>query len=164
MDCIFGFGTIFAARIVGSALLAASPFIAQASETSSRSGLGAEHADLKVSVSGLRDNNGMLRYCVAPRGAAFPNCAGLGVFTGSSTIEDKTANFILRNLPHGDYAIAAFHDKNQNDLLDTVIGIPREGYGFSGNSGFKVRAPNFDEAAINLFQSTNIEIRIRYLF
>jgi uncharacterized protein (DUF2141 family) len=163
MYFIFGFGTTFAARIAGLVLLVASPFTVQAADTSIENGLRAAHSDLRVSVSGFRDDKGTLRYCVAPRGAAFPNCEGRGVLTGSTTINDKTASFVLYNLLHGDYAIAVFHDENQNNRLDTVIGIPREGYGFSGNPGSKLGAPSFDEAVISLFQSANTNIRMRYI-
>jgi uncharacterized protein (DUF2141 family) len=67
-------------------------------------------------------------------------------------------------LTPGKYAVAVFHDANGKRRLDIFAGIPREGYGFSRNPRFKPRAPTFDEAAIDLPQSTNTEIAIRYIF
>mgnify|MGYP006286230933 CR=1 FL=1 len=39
------------------------------------------------------------------------------------------------DLPHGEYAIAVYHDKNTNGKLDTnLLGIPKEQYGFSNDA------------------------------
>ncbi len=41
----------------------------------------------------------------------------------------------VENLPHGEYAIAVYHDKNTNEKLDTnLLGVPKEQYGFSNNA------------------------------
>ena len=34
----------------------------------------------------------------------------------------------------GKYAIAIYHDKNDNDEFDTFFGLPAEKYGFSKNA------------------------------
>ena len=117
-----------------------------------------------VQIVGLRSDRGLLQYCVAARGKAFPNCGSSGAAMGAVSISGGTARIVLPALPSGDYAIAVFHDANRNKRLDTFAGIPREGYGFSRNPAFRPRAPRFEEAAINLPQSTNTEITIRYLF
>ena len=58
-------------------------------------------------------------------------------------------------LPQGDYAVAVYQDKNQNQRLDTnFLGIPQEPYAFSNNARPKFRAPNFDEAKIGLWEQT----------
>jgi len=105
-----------------------------------------------------------VQYCAAPRGASFPDCEGAGVVSGSVAIHDRKASISLPRLARGEYAIAVFHDSNSNGELDTFAGIPREGYGFSNNPGFRPRAPRFDEAVIQLNRATEIDIRIRYLF
>jgi uncharacterized protein (DUF2141 family) len=152
-----------AALIAGSAALALAAEVPQ---------LGAAHvapeavgrADLTVHVSGLRSDKGVLQYCVSPAGAAFPECLGAGVVSGSEAISHQAAVFTVRGLRTGDYAVAVYHDQNSSKRLDTLIGIPREGYGFSRNPAFKPRAPRFDEAAISLNRNTDITIRMRYLF
>lgn len=119
--------------------------------------------DLTVSVTGLKNDRGKLRYCIAPRGGSFPECSGSGAVSGSAQIAQGKASFVVHGLVRGSYAAAVFHDQNDNNRLDTMIGIPREGYGFSRNPGFRPRAPRFDEAAIDLSQSTRTEIRVRYI-
>lgn len=57
---------------------------------------------------------------------------------------------VLRDLPPGKYAIAAFVDVNGDGKLNTnMLGIPVEPYGFSGSGGF-LGTPDFDSAAVNV--------------
>lgn len=55
------------------------------------------------------------------------------------------------NLKPGTYAIAVFHDENNNDELDSnFIGIPKESVGFSQNPSFSFGPPDFEEADFKL--------------
>ena len=62
---------------------------------------------------------------------------------------DRTGsiNITLPNLQHGkDYAIALFHDLNDNGELDTNwLGLPSEPWAFSGEPRTRLRLPRFDE-------------------
>lgn len=56
----------------------------------------------------------------------------------------------LKDLPFGRYALAIFHDINNNQKLDTnLLGIPTEPYAFSRNPDLKWRGPRFEEAAFD---------------
>lgn len=56
----------------------------------------------------------------------------------------------FKDLPPGRYGVLVMHDQNANGKLDTtVLGIPREGYGFSNNPRLMRRA-RFDEAVFDL--------------
>lgn len=55
----------------------------------------------------------------------------------------------FEDLPAGDYAVACFHDLNNNNKLDkNLLGIPTEPYGFSNNARPKFRAPSWEEAKV----------------
>lgn len=61
---------------------------------------------------------------------------------------DKTGSTALRisNLAFGAYAVAIFHDLNENGRLDTnALGIPSEPFAFSKKAVSKFRAPRFEE-------------------
>jgi uncharacterized protein (DUF2141 family) len=48
-----------------------------------------------------------------------------------------TVEVVVENLPAGTYGISVMHDANSNEKLDSnMIGIPKEGFGFS-NNGFQ---------------------------
>lgn len=64
----------------------------------------------------------------------------------------------------GQYALALFHDENANGRLDTILGIPREGFGFSRNPAVHFGAPKFDEASITITGPiTRVRVRLQYL-
>jgi uncharacterized protein (DUF2141 family) len=48
--------------------------------------------------------------------------------------DDETITWTQDSLFFGAYAIAVYHDKNENGKLDSnLLGIPKEAYGFSNN-------------------------------
>lgn len=50
-------------------------------------------------------------------------------------VERKEVEWVVNDLPYGEYAIAVYHDKNKNGELDSnLLGIPKEDYGFSNNA------------------------------
>jgi uncharacterized protein (DUF2141 family) len=51
------------------------------------------------------------------------------------------------------YAIAVFHDANDNKILDkNFFGVPKEGYGFSNNARGLLGPPDFDDVVFLLDQ------------
>ena len=66
-------------------------------------------------------------------------------------------------LAPGRYAVAVGHDANDNGRTDTnFVGIPTEAWGVTNNVRPTLRAPRFDEAAIELdgaARTVRVEIR-----
>lgn len=61
-------------------------------------------------------------------------------------VESTSLSWTLM-LPKGSYAVAAYHDKNNNAELDTGwFGVPKEPYGFSNNVRPAFRAANWKES------------------
>ena len=70
----------------------------------------------------------------------------------------------LAGLPPGRYAVSLFHDQNSNARLDTFLGVPREGFGFSRNPVIRFGAPKFDSVDIELTPGfTRMSIHMQYL-
>lgn len=65
----------------------------------------------------------------------------------------------ITDLPKGTYAIALFHDKNSNAVLDKNGIIPVERFGFSNNPAIRFGAPSFDDCSF-LFEGATIELGI----
>ena len=75
---------------------------------------------------------------------------------------NKTASISFDQLPPGTYAVAVFHDKNNNGILDkNMLGIPLERYGFSNNARETFSAPSFNSASIDLSSDKAIGIYIK---
>tara|TARA_R110000868_G_scaffold83980_1_gene237026 strand:- start:39 stop:449 length:411 start_codon:yes stop_codon:yes gene_type:complete len=73
-----------------------------------------------------------------------------------------TTVLVLNDLPSGTYAIAAFHDENINEKLDTnFIGIPKEQVGFSNSKMKTFGPPSFKECSFELNVDKDILITIK---
>lgn len=64
----------------------------------------------------------------------------------------------------GLYALAVYHDENNNHRLDrTLIGLPAEGYGFSNDAPVRLGPPSFSAARFAVQPGDNpVAIRLRY--
>lgn len=131
------------------------PALAQANEAGS--------ASLAVTVTGIKNSNGVVRLALCPAGAKFPDCGKQATRTETLPIEGGQARITLTGLAPGSYAVSVFHDANNNNKLDTFAGIPREGYGFSNNPAFQPRAPRFSETAIAVSGADTANISLRYI-
>jgi uncharacterized protein (DUF2141 family) len=118
---------------------------------------------LEVTVRGIKSDKGVIRLAICPPGAGFPDCKDRVTRSAALPIANGTASVVLTNLAPGSYAVSVFHDANGNSKLDTFVGIPKEGYGFSRNPPFRPRAPRFDEAQVDLTGNSSTVITLRYL-
>lgn len=120
-------------------------------------------ASLKVTVSGIKSAKGVIRLAICPSQTGFPDCKDKAVRTASLPINRGTAHATFGGLLDGAYAVSVFHDANNNGKLDTFLGVPKEGYGFSQNPPFRPRAPKWSEAEIEVKGEANSAITIRYV-
>ncbi len=66
----------------------------------------------------------------------------------------------FEDIPPGTYALAVIHDENMNGELDTnVLGIPKEGYGFSNDARAWFGAPSFSAASFT-YDGRSLELTI----
>lgn len=78
-------------------------------------------------------------------------------------ISSKTIKYKFTNIPNGTYAIAIFHDENQNGKIDkNILGMPQEGYGFSNNIRPSFRSANFEESKFELNKNKTLTIEMGY--
>ena len=77
-------------------------------------------------------------------------------------ISSKKASIVFTQLAKGNYAIAVFHDRNKNGILDkNFLGVPTEEYGFSNNARNTFSAPSFKDASISLSGNKTISIIVK---
>ena len=119
---------------------------------------------IDLNIVNVASSKGLIRVAVCPHGSGFPECSGPGARTYSFNAVKGTTQAVITLSKPGNYAISVFHDRNSNNKLDTFAGIPKEGYGFSKNPGFKPRAPRFEEAQVRLTDTSELDIQLRYLF
>ena len=64
----------------------------------------------------------------------------------------------------GTYALAVIHDENRDgELATNMLGMPKEGYGFSNDAKGTLGAPSFEAASFSYNgQSLNMTIALQY--
>lgn len=123
----------------------------------------APDAELELAVERVRNERGVLHLCVTQDTRHFPNCSGDARALRRS-VPASTRSVHFEGLSPGLYAVSIVHDENENGELDSFIGIPREGFGFSGNAAPLFGPPSFSQAAIELNTgAAKYHVRMRYL-
>ena len=71
---------------------------------------------------------------------------------------------VIGDLPPGTYAISVYHDANGNQELDTnMLGMPREGYGFSNDARGVAGPPSFQAASFKIgADPAVVDLRLSY--
>jgi len=117
--------------------------------------------DLTVQVNGFSSNEGKAFVGIYRPTDDFPvmNKQYRGKVV---EIENKIAKVTFDDLPKGEYAVAVYHDKNKNGIMDkNMLGIPTEKYGFSNNARETFSAPSFQSASVSLDKSKAISIYVK---
>jgi uncharacterized protein (DUF2141 family) len=126
-------------------------------------GAAAPVATLDVQVQGLRSTRGLVQACLTRDPRHFPDCRRDPLALKHSA-PATGASFRFASFAPGRYALTLVHDENGNGRLDTMLGIPREGFGFSRDKKPRFGAPKFHEVSIELAPGlTRRSVRMQYL-
>lgn len=119
---------------------------------------------LEVRVEKLRSLKGVVQICLTANARAFPDCKK-DPQARTRTVPAREAALVrFEGLAPGEYALALFHDENANKKLDTFLGIPREGFGFSRNPAVRFGPPAFRQAAFSVGGGiARLTVRMQYL-
>ena len=133
------------------------PFLAITSLAAS----AANAADLTVTITDIRAQKGSIGVALFNSESAWKEQAQPFAGQRIAVTGDKVS-LRFADLPPGTYAVQVMHDENDNGKLDTnLLGIPSEGFGFSGNSTAMRRA-HFDEARFTVgSEDTTVLVQLR---
>ncbi len=122
-------------------------------------------ADLDIAISGLRNQHGAVMLCLTRReGASFLDCAtDPARVTRIVASNAASATIRIPDLAPGDYAMLVIHDENRNGRLDTMLGLPREGFGFSRNPQIRFGPPHYGDVRFALSGHARQAIKLKYL-
>ena len=119
--------------------------------------------DLTIEIVGLRDARGVVRLCLTANPRSFPDCKTADAVHATVKASLAPMRYQFRSIPPGTYAVGVFHDANGNGKLDTMMGIPKEGFAFSRNPAMKPRAPRFNEASFHSNGPPLKPLKMKYL-
>jgi len=119
---------------------------------------------IEVDVTGLKHDKGKLNIRLHDNATSFPGKPAKSVKGVSVKIENRQAHARFEDVTYGEYAIAVYHDENNNGELDTnFIGIPSEAVGASNNAKGRFGPPKFKDARFVVNKPlTNQSISMNY--
>ncbi|MFW6365654.1 MAG: DUF2141 domain-containing protein [Spirochaetota bacterium] len=80
------------------------------------------------------------------------------------SVNGSTVTVNFTGIPAGEYAVKVVHDENSNDKMDTnLVGMPKEGFGFSNNAMGKMGPPDYGKAKVTVAGDTTITVKMKYL-
>jgi uncharacterized protein (DUF2141 family) len=113
-------------------------------------------ADLTVNISDIEQGKGHLLIALYASEEEYKS--GKASFHSKVKAKNGEEVAVFENLPNGDYAIKMYQDENDNNEMDfNMMGIPKEGYGFSNNVGM-FGAPEYKEAKFTVKENTAITV------
>ncbi len=90
---------------------------------------------IRIVVNGLRTTMGEVRCLLFDSEDGFPSQVNKAFKRGRSRAESTATIIEFNGVPTGIYAVACFHDENNNGKLETnLFGIPREPWAISNDA------------------------------
>ena len=104
---------------------------------------------LKVEVTNVKNGSGKLWFAVFKPNEKFGE--GKPSIYKIQDVKSANSQVVTFQLEPGRYAVAVYHDLNENGILDkNFIGIPKEPYGFSQNFRPRFSPPTFNDCAFSV--------------
>ncbi|MCR8560891.1 DUF2141 domain-containing protein [Mucilaginibacter sp. BJC16-A38] len=136
--------------IVGAALVFLSSYI-RAQET-------------QVKITGIRSAKGTIILNVFKDNETYNKQQPCKTFTFDKKSLDSGTLIVKCNLEPGTYGFTIVDDENGNGKIDkNLIGMPKEGFGFSNFFLEKMKRPVFDDFKVDLKLKPKIDIRVKYM-
>jgi uncharacterized protein (DUF2141 family) len=118
--------------------------------------LSAQNVNLTVSVSGLKNDTGVLKVGLYNSEGAFLKMPYKSI---PSQIKSNAATIVFEGIPKGEYAISSYQDENSNGKLDrNEIGIPSEDVACSNNAKGFMGPPRYQDAKFNVDKDLKIDV------
>jgi uncharacterized protein (DUF2141 family) len=118
--------------------------------------LSAQNVNLTVSVSGLKNDTGVLKVGLYNSEGAFLKIPYKSI---PSEIKGNVATIIFEGIPKGEYAISSYQDENSNGKLDrNEMGIPSEAVACSNNAKGFMGPPKYQDAKFNIDKDLKIDL------
>lgn len=120
---------------------------------------------MELELSGFRSGKGFAAVSIFAE-------SGREAYPGDSTRAERTLYIALEGrtelkipleaLPPGNYAVAVLHDEDGDRKLDTVLGVPSEGFGFSNNPTVFFGPPEFLKVMTEFGADSTTQIKLKY--
>ena len=121
-------------------------------------------SSVTIEITNINKVEGQLLASIYNKKEGFPDGANSALSNEVVKITSKKTKITFSNLPAGTYAVALMHDKNfDNKMNYNLIGIPKEGFGFSGIKAGLFK-PKFEKCAFKLDGKTSKTIKLQLYY
>lgn len=118
---------------------------------------------LSVRLVDLRSNGGHVGCALWGSEKGFPKDRSAALQTRWCSITSREARCTFEPIEAGIYAVACFHDENNNGVLDTgLFGIPTEGIVASNEAKGFMGPPSFKKASFAFSKATELSLKMSY--
>jgi uncharacterized protein (DUF2141 family) len=118
---------------------------------------------VKLKVTKVSSKKGEILAALFLSEKGFPDNPAAAYKVARATAVNGIATMEFINVPKGNYAVALFHDTNNDGELNTnMLGIPKEGYGVSNNVKNLFSGPGYKQCAFQHIAETSLTIIMRY--
>jgi uncharacterized protein (DUF2141 family) len=123
------------------------------------------NVSLKVKVSDLRNNKGVVQFALYNKKGTIPDENYEKHYKMKTAKIVKGASYVyFTDLKPGKYAVNVLHDENSNGEIDKGWVLPVEGIGFSNYESIGLtNRPNFTKASFEIKKNSAIDIKIIYM-
>ena len=116
--------------------------------------------ELVINILNIEENTGSLHFAIYDNPEFFPKEEGKKIGFKKTLSEIVNNEVIINDLEESKYAVAIYHDENDNNKFDTIFAIPQEKFGFSNDAKIFFGPPSFDEASFYLKKNERLKIEI----
>ena len=109
-----------------------------------------QSGSIVIEINGCKNSNGGIQLGLYNGESGFPE---FDKHFKGAFVKAKKGKVVhtFTAIPAGKYALAVWHDEDENKKLDkNIIGVPKEKYGFSNNKFGKFGPPDFREASFKV--------------
>jgi uncharacterized protein (DUF2141 family) len=112
---------------------------------------------LTVEIEGLKNSKGQILFQLLDENQK--ELKGM-----KTEIKNNKCIIVVSDLQPGKYGFRYFHDENGNSSMDkSMLGIPKEGFGFSNNAKVSFGPPSFDKWLFDLKSATVMNCKPTYM-
>ncbi len=122
-------------------------------------------SNISIEVNAIKTTKGLIRVAVYKGAKNFNKEPDYAFAFSKEQLKNGQLNCQFQ-LPVGNYAFCILDDLDANNEMDfNLIGIPKEGFGFSNNAKIRFfKAPSFEDCKVKVENATEqLEIKVRYM-
>ena len=122
-------------------------------------------ASLTVELENIRNAKGEIRICMTQDVDGFLKCRedprAVKVRVAAQEGEQTIA---VPGLKQGQWMLLVLHDENGNGRMSKALGMPKEGFGFSGNPAIRMGPPRARDVVFDLPAGQSVQrVRMKYI-